>query len=254
MIRSMLLIAGAFALAACATTEAPPRGEVLATGAYDAAIHDTGRPAEDTAKDAVRKPGETLAFSRILPGQSVAEVLPGGGYFTRLISKAVGPNGKVHAIVPASALTFPPQIEPVRAIAANDAYKNVYVETPDGPLTSSGLVDVYFTAQNYHDIHGYFGAAAAAQFNKAAFDSLKPGGYYIVIDHSAVAGAGTTGAKTIHRIEASVVRREVEAAGFVFDGETNTLANPADPRTATVFDPSIRGRTDQFALRFKKPG
>jgi predicted methyltransferase len=254
MLRKLFIVASAAALIACATTEAPPRGGVEATAAYAASVSDANRPEADVAKDAVRKPAETLAFARLMPGQHVAEVLPGGGYFTRLLSRTVGPNGKVHAIVPASALSFPDQIEPVRAIAANAAYGNVYVETPDGPMTPSEPVDVYFTAQNYHDIHAYFGADAAAAFNKAVFESLKPGGTYIVIDHSAVAGAGVTGAKTVHRIEASVVKAEVVAAGFVFDGESTILANPADPRTATVFDASIRGRTDQFMLRFKKPG
>lgn len=255
MLRTLAFAVSAIALAACSTTPADaPAGTVVATAAYDMAVNDANRPADDVAKDAVRKPAETLAFARVMPGQTVAEVLPGGGYFTRLLSKAVGPNGKVISIVPASALTFPPQIDPVRAIASNAAYTNVFVETPEGTLSTSQPVDVYFTAQNYHDIHGYFGAEAAAAFNRAVFQSLKPGGTYIVIDHSAVAGAGVTGAKTIHRIEASVVKAEVIAAGFVFDGELTALANPADPRTGNVFDAAIRGHTDQFALRFKKPG
>jgi predicted methyltransferase len=253
MLRKLFLAASAFALVACATP-APPVGGVNANAAITMAVADAGRPADDVAKDAVRKPAETLAFARVLPGQAVAEILPGGGYFTRLLSKTVGPDGRVYALVPASAMSFPPQIDPVRAIASDPGYTNVYVETPDGPIQPSVPVDMVFTAQNYHDIHGYFGAEAAAAFNRAAFASLKPGGTYVVIDHSAVAGAGTSGARSIHRIEASVVKTEVVAAGFVFDGESNILANPADPRTATVFDPSIRGHTDQFMLRFKKPG
>lgn len=256
MLRTLAFAAvSAIALAACSTTPADaPAGTVAATAAYDLAVHDANRPAEDVAKDAVRKPAETLAFARVMPGQTVAEILPGGGYFTRLLSKAVGPNGKVISIVPSTALSFPPQIDPVRAIASNAAYANVHVETPEGTLSSSQPVDVYFTAQNYHDIHAYYGAEAAAAFNRAVFQSLKPGGTYLVIDHSSVAGAGVTVSKTLHRIEASTVRREIEAAGFVFDGESAVLAQPADPRTANVFDAAIRGKTDQFMLRFKKPG
>jgi len=254
MLRTLLIAASAIALVACASTEAPPVGTVNATVDYDMAVNDANRPADDVAKDTLRKPTETLAFTRVMPGQTVAEALPGGGCFTRPLSKAVGPNGKVISLVPASAITFPPQIDPVRAIASNAAYTNVYVETPEGTLSSSQPVDVYFTAQNYHDIHGYFGAEAAAAFNRAVFNYLKPGGADIVIDHSAVAGAGVSGTKTIHRIEASVVKAEVIAAGFVFDGELIALANPADPRTGNVFDEAIRGRTDQFALRFRKPG
>jgi predicted methyltransferase len=252
MLRPLVIAVSTFALVACATP-APPAGGVSANAALMAAVADAGRPAEDVAKDAVRKPAETLAFARVMPGQSVAEILPGGGYFTRLLSKAVGPNGKVHALVPAAAMSFPPQIDPVRAIASSPGYGNVYVETPDGPIKPSAPVDLIFTAQNYHDIHGYYGAEAAAAFNRAAFESLKPGGTYLVIDHSAVAGAGTSGARSIHRIEASVVKAEVIAAGFIFDGESNILGNAADPRTANVFDEVIRGRTDQFMMRFRKP-
>jgi predicted methyltransferase len=253
MIRRALL-AAALALAACATSEAPPRGGVSATAAYDAAIDDASRPADDRAKDAARKPAETLAFARVTPGQSVAELLPGGGYFTRLLSKAVGPNGKVHAIVPAQATQIAAQIDPIRKIAADAAYANVYVETPDGAMTPSAQVDVYFTAQNYHDIHAYYGAEAAKAFNSGVFAVLKPGGMLVVIDHSSVAGAGVSVSRSLHRIEASVVRKEIEAAGFVFDGESAALALPADPRTQNVFDPAIRGKTDQFMMRFKKPG
>jgi len=253
MLRKLMIAASALALVACATP-APPRGGVDASAALAAAVADAGRPAEDVAKDAVRKPAETLAFARAAPGQSVAEILPGGGYFTRLLSKAAGPNGRVIALVPAqAAANSPSQIDPVRAIAANPAYANVSVETLDGVLAPSVPVDLVFTAQNYHDIHAYFGAEAAAQFNRAAYASLKPGGTYLVIDHASVPGAGTTVSKTLHRIEASTVKAEILAAGFVFDGESPILANAADPRTAVVFDPSIRGHTDQFMMRFRKP-
>jgi len=253
MLRSLLIAASAVALVACAST-APPPGSVNATAAYDMAVADANRPAEDVAKDALRKPAETLAFARVMPGQTVAEILPGAGYFTRLLSKAVGPNGKVISIVPSTALSFPAQIDPVRGIAANAAYGNVFVETPEGTLSTSEPVDVYFTAQNYHDLHAYYGAEAAAAFNRDVFKSLKPGGTFLVIDHASVAGAGTSVSRSLHRIEASVVRREIEAAGFVFDGESAILAQPADPRTQNVFEEPIRGKTDQFMMRFRKPG
>lgn len=254
MIRTLLVAVSVAVLAACASG-APPVGGVNATAAYAASVTDAGRPAEDVAKDAVRKPAETLAFAGILPGQTVAEILPGGGYFTRLISKAVGPNGKVIALVSAeTAARNASQIDPIRAIAATPAYANVTVETPTGGLAPSVPVDVVFTAQNYHDIHAFYGADVAAAFNRTVFASLKPGGTYLVIDHASVAGAGTTVSKTLHRIEASTVKAEILAAGFVFDGESAILANAADPRTAIVFDPAIRGHTDQFMMRFKKPG
>jgi predicted methyltransferase len=86
------------------------------------------------------------------------------------------------------------------------------------------------------------------------YASMRPGGVYVVLDHSAPAGSGLTDTNTLHRIDEATVRKEVEAAGFKFDGESKVLANPADPRTNKVFDPSIRGHTDQFILRFRKPG
>jgi len=111
---------------------------------------------------------------------------------------------------------------------------------------------VVWTSQNYHDLHNIPGADLVA-LNKLIYRSLRPGGVYVVLDHSAVAGSGATATDTLHRIDEAVVRKEVEAAGFKFDGESKILANPADPRTAAVFDPSIRGHTDQFILRFRKP-
>lgn len=249
MLRALAL-AAVLTLAACASTPTAPTAQSYAT-----AVADAGRPAADTARDAARKPAETLAFAGIRPGQTVAELLPGGGYFTRLLSKAVGPTGRVIALVPASAeQTNPDQVKPVRAIAADPAYGNVTLETPTGALLPSVQVDVVFTAQNYHDVHAYFGAEAVKLLNAALYAKLNPGGTYFIIDHAAAPGAGTSVARSLHRIDVASVKAEVPQAGFVLDGESAILANPADPHTAIVFDPSIRGQTDQFMLRFKKPG
>lgn len=253
MIRTVFA-AAALALAACASAP-PPTPEATAQTAIAAAILDSSRPAEDVARDDARKPALLLAFAGVRPGQFVGEMFPGGGYFTRLLSTTVGPRGKVIALVPAdTAARSPRQIDPVRAIAANPTYSNVTVETPNGAPTPSILVDVVWTTQNYHDIHAYSGAEAAAAINRAVFSALKPGGVYLVVDHSAQMGSGVRDVKTLHRIDEAVVKQEVQAAGFVLEAESDMLANPADPRTALVFDPSIRGHTDQFVLRFRKPG
>jgi predicted methyltransferase len=115
-------------------------------------------------------------------------------------------------------------------------------------------LDLFWISQNYHDLHDSFmGPVDIALFNKAVYDALKPGGVYVVLDHSARTGAPSDVTDTLHRIEPSTVRREVEAVGFQFDGSSAILANPKDPRTAGVFDTSIRGHTDQFILRFRKP-
>ena len=254
MLRTLLVAAGAMALVACSTAP-PPQGSVNATTAYAVALADAGRPTDDAAKDAARKPAETLAFAHVMPGQTVGEVLPGRGYYTRILSKVVGPRGKVVALVAAeTAARNPRSLEGIRALMADAAYGNVVLETPPGGAASTTPLDVLFVSQFYHDIHAFESAEAAAAFNRAAFAALKPGGYYVIIDHASAAGAGVSVSKTLHRIEASSVKAEVLAAGFVLDGESPLLANSADARTAAVFDPSIKGRTDQFVLRFKKPG
>jgi predicted methyltransferase len=116
-------------------------------------------------------------------------------------------------------------------------------------------LDVFWISQNYHDLHDSFmGPVDMPAFNRAVFMALKPGGTYVILDHVAARGSAPDVTDTLHRIEASTVRREVEAAGFKFDSDSAILANPSDPHTAGVFDPSIRGRTDQFILKFHRPG
>ena len=223
--------------------------------AIAAAVADPTRPAADRDRDADRKPAEMLAFAGIKPGMVVVDMLPGRGYFTRLFSDAVGPTGKVIAYVPDENLArFPKALDAINAIAAEPNHKNVQAE--HNPLMAPGpdnVADVVWTSQNYHDLHNMTGVDLVA-FNKLVFRSLRPGGVYVVLDHSAPAGSGASATSTLHRIDPATVRQEAEAAGFVFDGASNVLANPADPRTAGVFDPSIRGHTDQFVLRFRKPG
>jgi predicted methyltransferase len=246
MVRKFLLAATAGLLIAGVATAAPAPAYVTS------AVSDAGRPAEDTQRDAARKPAEMLEFAEVKPGQKVADFIPGGGYFSRLFAKAVGPNGHVYAFVPKAAENVENLGPNATALAA--AYPNVtaqIVPFPDTPFPEP--LDLVWTAQNYHDFHN-FGAKAAGAFNKLAFDSLKPGGLYVIIDHADVAGSGAKDTNTLHRIEPVLVRQEVEAAGFLYVGETKVLANPADPHTAIVFDPSIRGHTDQFVFKFRKPG
>lgn len=237
----------ALALALAVPALAAPAPANLAAG-----LKDSRRPAEDIARDADRKPAEMVAFAEIKPGQHVVDFLPGGGYFTRVFAGAVGPAGTVEAVVPAStAARVPKYKEAAEASAA--AYDNVKaVIPPAGTIAASGSADLIWTAQNYHDIHN-IAPEAAAVVNKAVFDALKPGGVYVVIDHSAPDGSGVADTNTLHRIDEAVVKTEVLAAGFKLDGESQVLRNKADPRTAKVFDPSIRGKTDQFVLRFRKP-
>jgi predicted methyltransferase len=222
-----------------------------------AAIANPSRPAEDVARDADRKPAETLMFAGIAPGEQIAELLPGGGYFTRIMSKAVGANGHVYALVPAPRADAPANAPDfaarVKALAADPAYANVTVVVqPFAQLKTPVPVDLVWTSQNYHDLHNLPGLDLAV-FNQMVFEALKPGGTYLILDHATEPGAGASQTSTLHRIDPQTVKQEVLAAGFVYDGQSDLLRNPQDPHTAKVFDPAIRGRTDQFILKFRKP-
>ena len=243
---TLLLALALAATGAAAATPAP---------AIQAAVSDPGRPAEDTARDAERKPAEMLAFAGVKPGMTVVDLLPGGGYFTRLFAGAVGPTGKVYAWGPDEMLARSPQaLDKVKTIAAEPGHANVMpVHTAFAAFRLDAPADIVWTSQNYHDFYNMPNADPVG-FNRLVFQALKPGGAYVILDHSAPAGSGTANTKDLHRIDPAAVRRDVEAAGFRFEGESKVLANPADTRAVKVFDPAIRGHTDQFVLKFRKPG
>jgi len=222
-----------------------------------AAVADANRPDADKTRDANRKPAETLAFTGVKPGAQIAELLPGGGYFTRLFSKAVGTSGHVYALVPAPLVNAPADVPDfaarVKAIAADPNYANVSVVVePFSQLSVPAPVDLVWTSQNYHDLHNFPGLDLGI-FNKMVFDDLKPGGIYLVLDHAAEAGSGGRDTRTLHRIDPKTVKKEVLAAGFVFVGSSDLLRQPADNHALKVFDPAVRGNTDQFILKFRKP-
>jgi len=257
-----LAIAALLAVAACETVPPPPPppaeyASVAGMPPWLAdALADGARPEADVARDAARKPGQVLTWAGVRPGMKVVDLIPGQGYFTRIFSKAVGPTGRVYAYVPdeltAIAKGRPPS---VAAFVGKPPYANsrmILSRLPD--FGAPERVDMVFTAQNYHDMHDAFmGPADLSVVNRRVYQSLKPGGVFIVIDHAAKPGSGLRDTETLHRIDPAAVRREVEAAGFVFEGETRILRNPRDPLTANVFDAGIRGKTDQFVFKFRKP-
>lgn len=257
--RHILIAAAGLALAACAHPAgqaAPAEAQVTAQSAnIVAALADARRPAEDTARDDARHPGETLAFAQVRPGDKIGEIFPGGGYFTRLFAVAVGDSGRIYPTIRPDGVAgqYETPIIPVAAQYANTTMSRTAYDA----LSYPEPLDLVFTAQNYHDmpISDYHLGDRMAM-NRTAFAALKPGGLYVIIDHSAIDGSPvqTDAQSAIHRIDQATVRREVEAAGFVYEGEASFLRNPADPRTASVFNPAIRGHTDQFVMRFRKPG
>jgi predicted methyltransferase len=256
MIRNPLIPAAA--LAAALTLVAPYANAASVPNNIAAAVADSNRPDADKQRDANRKPAETLAFTGVKPGEQVAELLPGAGYYTRIFSKAVGGSGHVYAVVPAPFPNAPADAPDfaarVKAIAADPNYSNVgVVVEPFSQLAVPVPVDLVWTSQNYHDLHNFPGLDVA-MFNKMVFDDLKPGGIYLILDHRAEAGSGTRDTKTLHRIDPEAVKQEVLAAGFVFVGSSNLLQQTGDNHTLKVFDPTVRGKTDQFILKFRKPG
>jgi predicted methyltransferase len=245
----------ALSIGASAATAAD--AAATAAQAINAAVNDATRPSADSGRDANRKPAETLTFAGVKPGDVVADYAAGSGYFTRLFADVVGPQGHVYAVVPSELFVYPNIVKGIGEIqtwAAHHPNTTVIMAAALPATRYPQKLDVFFIAQNYHDLHDNFmGPVDMAAFNAAVYSALKPGGTYLVLDHVAANGAPADVTDTLHRIEPSSVRREVEAAGFRFEGQSNVLANPADPHTAGVFDKSIRGRTDQFIYRFRKP-
>ena len=254
-IRSTATLAAAICCATLASTamaKAPAVPKAVA-----AAVADPARPQADRDRDADRKPAECIAFAGLKPGQRIADLLPGGGYFTRIFSGVVGPKGQVFAVATPKRPDAPPdRPEPsaaVRAIAADPHYANVTVSVEK--LTELKLpekLDMVWTSLNYHDVHNVKDIDVGA-FNKAVFESLKPGGIYIVIDHATAKGAGFTATSTLHRSDPDAVKTEVMAAGFEFVGASDVIANPADDHSARVFEQGMHDKTDRYAFKFRKP-
>jgi len=242
-------VAAALGAAACVGLTGGPSPE-----SYLVALAGAPRTDDDRARDAARMTAETLAFARVEPGDRVIDMIIGGGFFTRAFAASVGPEGHVTAWQPQEFVQF--QASYGEAVTAADALDNVDGVTSPiaAPVWPSGA-DLVFTAQNYHDLHlDPFADDTAQRVNAAAFAALKPGGRYVIVDHHATAGSGLSAANSLHRIDVEQVKREVLAAGFVLEAESDLLLRPADPLTANVFDGSIRGNTSQFMLRFRKPG
>lgn len=202
---------------------------------------------------------DLIRFARVEAGATVVDVYPGEGEWTSRFSDIVGREGRVYSFVPAELAHF--KNDPVgrlRTLAQAPGRENVEVVSAD--LVAMPEVtppaDVVWLHLFYHDLHTALmqaKGATARLFNQAVFERLKPGGFYVIVDHVASVGAGTKDAQSLHRIEPASVREEVEALGFVWEAESTLLAREDDPHSVKVFDPAIKGATDRFAYRFVKP-
>jgi predicted methyltransferase len=246
-----LLLAACLSLSASsvALAAAPAVSPAVAT-----AVADSGRGADADA-DARRHPAEVISFSGVKAGDKVVDLIPGSGYFTKIFSKVVGPKGHVYMIWP-NEYAKEAGADPVKnADLAKTGYPNTSViMQPGAAFATPEPVDLVFTVQNYHDYPDKFmGKIDPMVFNRAVFKALKPGGVFLVVDHTAEAGSGMRDTDTLHRIDPAIVKKQVTDAGFVYEGESKVLRNPADDLKKVVFDKAIRGHTDQFIYRFRKP-
>lgn len=218
-----------------------------------AAVADKDRPKDDTDRDADRHPAEIMTMTELKPGGRAVDVGPGRtGYYTKIMSRIVGANGKVFMFNPTwVAEKFPVAVEGA-SILNKAGFTNVEGSVqPMAEIKFDQPVDLIFMSQLYHD--QVWQKIDVAKMNKTIFNALKPGGVFFVIDHT---GPGVTTVEQIdktHRIEPALVKQQVLAAGFELVAESDLLKNPADPKTANVFDPSIRGKTDQFVFKFRRP-
>ena len=226
---------------------------LTATPAYiAAAVADTGRPKDDVATDVLRDPADTLAFAGVKPGMTVGELAPGGGYYTRMLSDVVGPKGHVYGV---ENERWKDAVKYDQQMAAEPGRGNVVIDVePWGQIKPPAKLDLFWITQNYHDLKiAKYGVVDTAAFNRAVYAALKPGGVYFILDHQANPGTTVEQIAVLHRVEKAQVIAEVTAAGFKLAGEGTFLNRPADDHSKTIFDPAIRGKTDQYALKFVKP-
>ena len=216
------------------------------------AVADPARPADNRKADALRKPAETLAFAGVRPGMVVGEFYPGGGYFTRMLSDVVGPTGHVYGI---ENDRWKGAVTANQALLAEGKWNNVSMDVqPFGTVKFPKPLDMAWITQNYHDLKiAKYGTVDTLAFDRAVFAALKPGGAFFILDHQGVPGLTDAQIEKLHRINRDQVIKEVTAAGFKLAGEGKFLRRPGDDHSKPIFDASIRGKTDQYALKFVKP-
>ncbi len=259
MIRVLVITALA---AGCASSKQPPSAQTTPPNAeappepaadpIAAAVAHPDRPAADRDRDADRKPAEVVRFFGVEPGMKVADLMTGFGYYAEIFARVVGPTGTVYAqnnkfVV--ERFADKPLGERLARLGLD------YVVRLDRELEDPGLpegeLDVAVLVLFYHDT--YWQKTDRAAMNKAIYAALKPGGVFGVVDHHAAAGSKDRDVQTLHRVDAEMVKAEILAAGFVLDAESDVLRRPEDDRTKNVFDKTIRGKTDRFVYRFRKP-
>lgn len=245
-----LLLVAALLLAAFSTPDPARASEE--SDAIARAVDHPDRLESDRPRDPDRKPAEVLAFAEIAPGMRVADLMTGGGWYAELLSRVVGPKGRVYAHNTAFVTNKPYGAQLLERLADDRLPNVVAIEEPLTELSSlpKGGLDAVTLVLFYHDT--YWMGIDRSAMNRAIYESLAPGGVFLVIDHSALVGVGEQEVKRLHRVEERLVIDEVRAAGFVLEATSDLLRNPADDRSTNVFEPGVRGKTDRFVLKFRR--
>ena len=247
MRRLALLLIPVTALPLACHAAQPDMSQVIAR-----AVADPARPASFRAADSFREPARTLAFSGVRPGMTVGEFYPAGGYFTRMLSDVVGPSGHIYGIENAG---WNDSVSDDRKMLAEGKWKNVSLDVqPFGTVKFPRPLDIAWVTQNYHDLKiAKYGPVDTIAFDRAVYKALKPGGTFFVLDHQGWAGMTDADIAKVHRIDKATVIREATSAGFKLAGEGHFLNRSTDDHHLPIFDPKVRGHTDQYALKFVKP-
>ncbi|NQV87686.1 MAG: class I SAM-dependent methyltransferase [Woeseiaceae bacterium] len=261
---ALLTVASVFAACDRSASESEPAATehepaaVAEVSIYKAAVASASRPEADRASDIGRKPEAVLEFLGIQPGDTVLEMWAGAGYYTELLSLVVGESGKVVAQANTPILNFAGEAHTMRHADNRLPNTEILLAENNELVLEADTFDVATIVLNYHDLYWSSEEYGWVQIDVPAFlaelyKGVKPGGTLGIIDHQAVSGSPADTGSTLHRIDSAIVIAELQGVGFILDGENHVLTNPEDDHMTGVFDPAIRGKTDRYVLRFKKP-
>jgi len=245
-------------IAAAALFASVPAAAAAPNRAIVAAVADAKRPAEAVKLDESRKPAEVLDFFGLKPGMQAADIMTGSGYWAEIMADVVGPKGKVTALEPSQFYNDPEEQKAWTALTQRRPDIN-FVRYPFEAFTAApDSFDFVIINLSYHDLYWEsekykIPRTDPAAFLKTLYAAVKPGGIVGIVDHVGPAGDTRATVEKLHRIDPATVKADFAAAGFRLEKESALLANPADDHSKLVFDPSIRGKTDRFVYRFRKP-
>ena len=245
-------------LTAALLASAVPTVTYAAPAAVAAAVAKTGRPADDIALDAGRKPVEVLTFLGLQKSDRVLDVMAGGGYYAELMARAVGPAGVVMAYEPTVFYSSDRSKKTWAEQKARNPNLTLLVQMPSDIALAPNSLDFTMMHLTYHDLYWEsakykFPRTDPSAFLAKLYAATKKGGIVGVVDHVAAAGETRETADKLHRIDPQTVKADFKAAGFVLEGESDVLRIVGDDHNKLVFDPAVRGKTDRFVYRFRKP-